>query len=90
MKEPRWKVISITPWALWQQNSQDGERNGSRSDIILVERRRADRQSIERQVNLLIESDRINTHRGTATLDSPPSVRECTAMFHYSQGNRST
>lgn len=39
------------------------------SDINFVERRRAERRSIERPVTLLIESDRTNTHRDAVTLD---------------------
>jgi hypothetical protein len=41
-------------------------------DISFVERRRADRHSIERRVKLLVESDRTNTHRDALTLDLCP------------------
>jgi hypothetical protein len=39
------------------------------SDASFVERRGADRHSVERRVKLLIESDRTNTHRDALTLD---------------------
>jgi PilZ domain len=39
------------------------------SDIDFPERRRAGRDSIERRVTLLIESDRTNTHRDAVTID---------------------
>ena len=39
------------------------------SEISFVERRRADRQAIQRHVTLLVESDRTNTHRDAVTVD---------------------
>jgi hypothetical protein len=42
------------------------------SDMSLVDRRLAGRQSIERRVKLLVESDRTNTHRDAVTLDLCP------------------
>ena len=39
------------------------------SEISFVERRGADRHSIERRVKLLIESDRTNAHRDAVTID---------------------
>jgi len=38
-------------------------------DISFAERRRAGRHSIERRVQLLVESDRTNTHRDAVTVD---------------------
>jgi hypothetical protein len=39
------------------------------SDIGFAERWRGDRQSVERRVELLVESDRTNTRRDAVTVD---------------------